>query len=207
MDYTTIEKVKQEIHAVSGSSVDDALLATMVTTASRAWDRICTMVPDAVDYFALEDVTDETLTGQVDWQGQCIHCFPHKPIVNSVASFSYQASIVDTLYTVDPSRIDIRGGHVIAYPSTMQLNNFPSKCRITISYNGGLAVSGSGMPYDMQEAVTLLAIRFYREAETGVTDQIGVAELSTMIYTKAIPARVSALAEFYKRRAGWRYVA
>ena len=40
------------MHIVSGSSVDDGLLATLITAASRAWDRKCAGVADAIDYFA-----------------------------------------------------------------------------------------------------------------------------------------------------------
>jgi hypothetical protein len=59
----------------------------------------------------------------------------------------------------------------------------------------------------MVEAVTILTARFYREAETGLGDAIGIAELSEMVYTKAWPIRVTDLLTVYKRKAGWRYVA
>lgn len=206
MDYTTVARVKQEMHITSGSSVDDELLGLLVTAASAAWDRLCTGVPDAVDYFKLEDVADEVLMGQIAASGEYIICYPHKPIVNSVASFSYRNSIIDTAYSVAVDRIEVMGPRVTAYPSSTP-TDYPRQCRVTISYNGGLAVSGSTMPADMQEAVAILAARFYREAETGLVDQIGVAELSTMIYSKALPVRVQNYAEFYKRRVGWRHVA
>lgn len=206
MDYTTVERVKQEMHIVSGSSADDALLALLVTAASRAWDRLCTGVPDAVDYFLREDVTDEVLEGQIDYLGQAIICYPHKPIIHSVSSFSFQARSIDTLYTVATTRIDVSGPRVTAYPSSLSLD-FPSKCRVTISYNGGLATSGSAMPADMQELIAILAARFYREAETGLNDAIGVAELAQLVYTRAFPVRVVDGAEFYKRRVGWRHPA
>ena len=60
----------------------------------------------------------------------------------------------------------------------------------------------------MVEAVSILAARFYREAETGLSDQMGVAELTTMVYTKAWPIRCEKLMnETYKRRVGWRHTA
>jgi len=212
MDYTTVERIKQEMHIQSSTSEDDDLLALLATAASRTWDRLCTGVPDAVDYFATEDMADEVIPGQIDYTGARILCYPHKPIINSVASFSYRLSIITTAYSIDASRIEIDGGRVTAYPNTGNYltdrpYGFPSKTRVTISYNGGLSISGSGMPADMQEAVAILAARFYREAETGLADQIGVAELTTMVYTRAIPVRVANLAELYKRRVGWRHVA
>lgn len=206
MDYTTISRVKQEMHIKNAISEDDALLALLVTSASRAWDRFCTGVPDAVDYFKTEDVVGEVLTGQIDYLGGQIICYPHKPIINSVASFSWQNRIIDTAYTVSGSRIECYGPRVTAYPNAAA-SDFPRSCRITISYNGGLGATVSDLPADMQEAVSILVARFYREAETGLTDQIGVAELSTMIYTRAMPIRVSNIMEFYKRRVGWRHVA
>jgi hypothetical protein len=183
-------------------------LALLVTAASRAIDRKCTGVPDAVDYFKLETVTGEVLVGQVDYLGGSILCYPHKPIITSVTAFSYQASIVDTAYTVDPTRIRASGPRVTAYPSNGASIGFPSRCDITISYIGGLATSGSALPSDLQECAAILAARFYREAETGLNDQIGVAaELSTMVYTKAWPVRVTEQIQPFIRRVGWRHVA
>ena len=206
MDYTTLERVKQEMHVVSGSSVDDALISLLITSASRAWDRMCTSVPDGNNYFQTEDVVDEVLVGQIDYLGGRIICYPHKPFVNSVASFTYQKDIVSTAYTVSGSRVEASGPKVVAYPNNLSLD-FPSRCRVKISYNGGSGSAVTDLPADMQEAVTILAVRFYREAETGLADQMGVAELAQMIYTKALPIRVAYIHEFYKRRVGWRYVA
>ncbi len=206
MDYTTLTFLKQEMHIVSGSSVDDGLLSTLITTASRAWDRKCTGVPDAVDYFASGSVVNEVLVGQVNYLGNQILCYPHKPIIDSVQSFSYQENVTKTLYTIDPSRVEAYGPRVVAYPNNFS-TDFPAKCRVVLSYTGGLGATQSDLPADMVEAVTILAARFYREAEGGLGDQIGIAELSTMIYTKAWPTRVEKMAEIYKRKVGWRNVA
>jgi hypothetical protein len=59
----------------------------------------------------------------------------------------------------------------------------------------------------MQEMVAILAARFYREAETGLSDQMGVAEMAQMAYTKAWPVRVTDQMGPYIRRVGWRHVA
>jgi hypothetical protein len=206
MDYTSVARVKQELHIISGSSVDDALLGTLVTAASRAWDRKCTGVVDAQNYFITGSAVNEVLEGQIDYLGQSILVYPHKPIITSVSSFSFQARIIDPVYTVDPSRIDIRGPSVRAYPSNLALD-FPSKCKVTISYTGGIGDDISNLPDDMVEAVSILAARFYREAETGLTDQMGVAELATMVYTKAWPIRVTDLLSVYQRHVGWRHTA
>ena len=62
MDYTDLARVKQEIHIkASGSTVDDALLSTLITAASRAWDRKATNALEAVDYFASGSMVGEML--------------------------------------------------------------------------------------------------------------------------------------------------
>lgn len=205
MDYTTIERVKSEMHIKSGSSTDDGLLSLLVTAASRAWDAKCTGVVDGENYFASGSVVGERIVGQVGRFGDSIICYPHKPIITSISSFSYQERVIDSSYTIDIDRIDIMGPKVTAYPSSYQYD-FPNRCMVTISYVGGLGASGSALPADMQEAVAILAARFYREAETGLADQIGVAEMGMNIYTKAWPVRVLETAKIYERKVGWRYV-
>jgi hypothetical protein len=206
MDYTTIALVKSEIHSQLAVSTDDALLATLITSASRSWDRHCTNTPLAKDYFKREDVVGEKLEGLANYDGTKIVCYPHKPVVNSIASFSFQENIVSTSYTVDPSRVDINGMKVVAYPSGMPIR-YPGKCKVTISYNGGLGETVADLPEDMVEAVTLLAIRFYREAESGLSDQMGISEMGSFQYTKAWPVRVKEILNYYRRRAGWDHAA
>lgn len=193
------------MHATSNT--DDVLLAKLVTAASRSLDRECTGVPDGINYFMTETVANESLEGLVDYTGQSIICYPHKPIITAVTAFSYQQNITTPSYTVDVSRIETDGPLVKAYPATMQLWDWPSKCRVILSYTGGLGLTVDDLPDDLQELAAILAVRFYREAETGLTDQIGVAELSTMSYTRSWPVRVQEKIQNYKRRVGWRRVA
>lgn len=202
MDYTTIANVKAALG--SHLSTDDATLNRLITAASRAVDRKCTGVPDAVDYFKLETITGEKLRAQIESSGQSIICYPHKPIVTSCTAFAFQGNITLPAVTVDPSRIECDGPRVTAYPLTGQYD-FPSRVRVTLSYVGGLAASGSTLPDDLQDLVTILAVRYYREEETGLTDAIGVAELATMVYTKAWPVRVIEGLQPYMRRVGWRW--
>ena len=215
MDYTTLTRVKQEIHSMSvvvsgstvtsGSTIDDSLLSTLITAASRSWDRAVTSWVGASDYFMTESITGEALEAQINYEGAII-CYPHKPIIQSVAGFSYFNRPFDSVYTVDPSRIQINGPCVTAWPANLSLD-FPAKCRVSISYTGGSGSSVDDLPQDMVELVTLLATRFYRESETALSDAIGVAELGTMQYTKAWPQRVKEGLEHYRRRVGWNHVA
>lgn len=204
MNYTTLERVKTELG--TAQATDDALLSLLIEGASRAFDRKCTGVMDAVDYFKLETVTGEIGAGQVDYMGRAILCYPKKPIITSITSFAFQENITTQAFTVDAARIEVDGPRVKAYPQTVPVE-FPSRCRVTMTYTGGLAASGSALPADLQEMITLLTIRFYREAETGLNDAMGVAELAQMVYTKVWPIRVTEQMQPYVRRVGWRNVA
>lgn len=202
MDYTTLARVKAELR--TAQATDDGLLSSFITAASRAVDRKCTGAVDAVDYFKLETVSD-VLSGQVDYMGFSILCYPHKPIITACTSFAFQANITTELVTIETSRIECDGPQLKAYPRSLSVD-FPSRVRCTATYTGGLAASGSALPDDLQEVVSLLAIRFYREAESGLNDAIGVAELSQLIYTKAWPTRVTEQIQPFMRRVGWRHV-
>ena len=241
MDYTSLARVKAEIHGKATG--DDALLSLLITAASRAFDRKCTGVPDAVDYFKLEAITGESLVGQIDNEGKVI-CYPHKPIVLTCSSFSYRINPVSDSDVVDAARVWCDGPKVTAYPATYpsgypylrgpafpySWGSQPSKCQVTISYTGGLgncvsdadamvtplscATGGAyvaptlttGLPPDLVELVTLLAARYYREAEGSLSDVIGVAELSTLVYTKAWPIRLVEQMQPFMRKVGWRHV-
>jgi hypothetical protein len=209
MDYTTLQQVHYAMHSQTTAVVDDGLLSTLITAASRVVDHMCTGVSDGSsdNYFQTAVVTGEVLNAQVNSDGNVV-CYPHKPIVQSVQSFVYYKDITQTMNAVATNLIDINGIKVTAYPTNMNLN-YPCKCRVTISYTGGLSGSTAGLPLDLIDLTTMLAIRFYREEESGLTDSIGVAELgqnTPLIYTKSFPVRFERQIEPYIRRVGWRYV-
>lgn len=203
MDYTTLARFKAALHAEK--TTDDAIIGSIITAASRALDRKLTGVPDAdgADYLKLETKT-ETIFGQTDQEGRVL-CYPHKPVVSAVTALSYRKRPFDEMIPVDVARIWADGMQVSAWPQGAGVSH--ARVQIQISYTGGLAVTADALPADLVEAVTVLAIRYYREAETGLQDSIGVAELGTMIYTKAWPTRVLDMIQPYIRRVGWRYTA
>jgi hypothetical protein len=207
MDYTTLNRVKQEMHVqnMSGSGLDDSLVSTLITAASRAIDRKCTGVPDASNYFVLESIVNERLQGQMDSTGMIL-LYPHKPIIQSVTAFSYQQDITQPITTVTMDRVEADGPRVMVYPQNNPLQ-YPGKVRANISYTGGLATSGSTLPDDLQEIAAILVVRFYREAETNLSDSIGVADMASLIYTHAWPVRCERQIETFVRKVGWRFVA
>jgi hypothetical protein len=205
MDYTTLEQVKLEMRSDIAITTDDVLIGKLITAASRALDRRCTGVADtsAHNYFMYETKTNEKLNGLINADGEVI-CYPHKPQVDTIISFSYRKNIVETEYFVDASRVSSEGCKVVAYPINLP-DEYPSKCKVDLSYTGGFSGSTAGLPEDFQEICALLAIRFYKEAATGMSDVIGVAEIGQLMYTKAWPQRVVDQLDSYIRRQGWRY--
>jgi hypothetical protein len=200
MDYTTLERVKAALGATE--TTDDTLLEGLVTAASREFDRRCTGVNrmDAVDYFELEDVADEMLRGFVDKEGRIV-CYPRKGQVNSVSSLAYRTSPLEGWVEVDSEAVSIEGATVISWVSASGLRGKP--LQILVSYNGGMAADVDELPADLIEAVTVLTARFYREARTGLTDSVGVAEVGVLVYTKAIPVRVLDTLRRYERVVPW----
>jgi len=204
MDYTTLARVKQEMHAQEVT--DDAVITMLITAASRAIDRKCTGVtdPDALDYFAAATVTGELLPGLADKRGVII-AYPHKPYIESVSSFEYRERPFDEWVSVDVNRVEVDGLRVTAYP---QVTSFSQRrVRVRIGYTGGLGLAVDSLPADLVDAATILAIRYYREAEGGLSDAIGIAELASMVYTKAWPVRVLDALQPYVRLVGWRHIA
>jgi hypothetical protein len=195
MNYTTLAKVKAALGAETAA--DDALLQVKITEASRAIDRLCS-APD--NYFMREFIAAQLLDGIAARNGVVI-CFPPKSAVNSVTSFEYRFTPRESWQSVATDYLTIHPLQVSAYAEETKAG----KCQVRLSYNGGYgAESGSpavitGLPEDIINAATVLAVRFYKEEKTGLSDAIGVADLGVMQYTKAFPVRVVEMMKPYKR--------
>lgn len=196
MDYTDLSRVKAALGAEEPA--DDDILATCITAASRAIDRRCASTIDGDDYFELVTVADEEIKGQVDRQGRIV-CWPHKPRVASVSALSVRRWPMQSWNEIDLNTLEIDGGRITAWVWNFERG----PVRVKLSYSGGLAATVDDLPADLVEACTVLAVRFYREAKTGLTDSIGVAELGTLLYTKALPLRVIEMLRHFKRTVLW----
>lgn len=197
MDYTTLALVKDEIHGQTTGR--DTLITRLVTAVSRQIDRHCAQrqTADTDDYFALATVSNELLRSQV-WQYTRIICFPHKPTIATVTALSWRASPVDAWSSVDLSSVDIENPRVIAYAAIPEDN-----IRVRISYSGGLSATQGGLPADIIQAATVWAARAFKEAATGLTDQIGIDELGILSYVKAMPTIVEKSLQPYMRIVPW----
>ncbi len=205
MNYTTLAFVKAAFGATE--TTDDALLQQKIAEASRTIDKtLCKAFPN---YFELAEVEGELLEGLVDHKGNVI-VWPMKSNVVSVESFEFRYSPAESWQSVDPSLCTISNVRKVeAWGQSLSRG----KCFVRISYTGGYGTEEevepptdpvsfviTGLPEDIIDAATVLSVRFYKEEKAGLTDAIGVAELGTMQYTKAIPARVIEMMTPYKRR-------
>lgn len=202
MNYTTLERVKSALNtALSSGDLD---LTAIIIEASRAIDRYCTgsMTPESIDYFLLENKTNEILpstNGVVAADGRLL-CYPRKPLVTAVSALAWRARPMDAWQDVPTDHIDFADGHTVEVWAGI---SGPSRVSVKLSYTGGLADKTGELPDDFVNIATVMAVRLYREERTGLTDQIGVAELFTFAYTKAMPQRVVKMLEPYKRNLPW----
>lgn len=188
-DYASLSAVKAALG--SNETTDDALLATLITQASRAIDRYCAGFTNSDDYFIREAIANEQLLGNVAWDGS-LYCWPCKPRVENVTAISYRFYPDGQWIAINTERVAVDGYTVIAW-RVAPLGY--GKVQVRISYVGGF----DPLPADLENATVLLSVRFYKEIKSGLTDSIGVAELGMLQYTKAFPARVIEMLRPYKR--------
>jgi hypothetical protein len=199
MDYTTLAHVKAAMD--SKETKDDTLLSEFITRASRYIDKLCTSQPNVADYFKLETVTDEILTnGVVDYRGD-LYLFPHKSVTISVSALSYRYSLKSNWISLDPTLVLPMQEMILCEASLPSSTVIYAK----ITYNGGLGADVASLPKDFVDMATIMTIRLYKEARSGLGDSIGVAELGMLVYTKAFPQRILETLNIgsYMRIASW----
>lgn len=218
MNYTTLTRVKLVLGA--NEDTDDVLIGEKIAEASRTIDT--TLCHAEADYFKAETVTAEEVRGIVTRDGVIV-CWPKKVIVNSVSAFAYRYSPRESWAVVESSAIAITNHRQVSAWGSGARANTPVFVRVT--YAGGYGtetpateeviadpqaippIEGvpatpatiTGLPDDVIDMATVLAVRFYKEEKGGLTDAIGVADFGTMQYTRALPARVVEMAKPYVR--------
>jgi len=186
-DYASLSAIKAALG--SSETTDDSLLAALITQASRAIDRHCAGFTDSDDYFVRATVTDEVLPALVSADG-VLFCWPRKPKVESVSALAYRFDPREAWQSLNAAYVIVDG-----YTVSVGVSERRGKAQVKISYIGGF----NPLPDDLVNAAVLLAVRLYKEIKSGLTDSIGVAELGTLQYTKALPARVIEMLRPYKR--------
>ena len=199
MDYTDLTRVRRALGA--DEHADDQALAGYITTASRMFDLLCTNAPDSADYFTTKTVIGERLRGRIDKDG-ILHAYPHTARLVTLVAVSGRSTILEDWRTATTIDVDGQNG-VLAWGGLSYPYYGSDEVQVTVSYTGGLGGTVDDLPADLVNAVTVLAIRLYREAKSGLADVIGVAELGILQYTKAIPTEVQLIISKYQRVTGW----
>jgi hypothetical protein len=214
MDYTTIQEVTQEgrIKEVDGAgaptnAAEKALLNRLITRASRRIDHHCTgrQTLDANNYFYSETKTAEPFVGWLNSYGD-LTFYLHKPYITAVTAISWTPDLGTAyadLSAADLARCWIDGSPLITV--RMGIASRPQKVYGKITYAGGLSATPAGLPDDLRGAATMLTLRLYRMGETGMSDEVGVTDLGTIIYTTALPIDVVNALLDYVRAAPWSY--
>ena len=200
MDYTSLDEVHYAMQGDDTITGQDTMLSSYITRASRLIDTLCAGVPSvqSVNYFMQEDVANEYLTNGVIGNGS-LTVYPHKSVVNSVASLSFKYHLKDAWTIADLASVSPEGDSVY-YEGRLP---YQERVYVQISYNGGLATTQPDLPEDFIDLATMIAVRLYKEARGNYTDAIGIAELGTMIYTKSFPARFLETLPMYQRTTPW----
>lgn len=204
MDYTSLAYLKKELRIESTNVADDSYLTTLIGQASRVVDLLATNgVPNVTDYFTLATVVDEPFgrSAVVDVNGN-LSLWPHKAVVNSVAGINYRWSPLGNWQPFESNRIltSPDSGKVEVWTSW---GTRPGRLFGQISYSGGYGPAVTDLPPMVVRLTTLLAGRFYREGEGGLNDVMGVAELGTLVYTKALPQEFKYLIGLIARPVPW----
>ena len=197
MDYTDLTRVKQAMDSKENAA--DAVLSDYITRASRLIDRLVVGLPNANDYFKSETVVSEVLNnGVIDYAGRLM-VYPHKPVVTAVSALSYRYSLASAYTDANIALVQPEYEGIL-YEGSL---SYAERLYVKVSYTGGFATTISGLPEDIIELGTLMAVRLYKEARSGLGDSIGVAELGTLTYTKALPSRAREIINLYARIAPW----
>jgi hypothetical protein len=185
MNYTDATKMK---NAMGGKeAVQDDLLTRFAEIASRDIDHICaqTSSMDCENYFFLQTIVGEFLTNaKIDENGHLV-CYPHKSQVLSASSVSF-ATIPSSFISVDPSLIVTKPHAVEVWGDYSEFRGKP--LLVTVNYVGGMATSIDELSDTLVDIATVIAIRKYKEERSGMSDVVGVVELGTVQYSKAMPA-------------------
>ena len=207
MDYTTLTQVlgiigdgKDPTTRPTPAPYDDTVIGQAITAASRAIDRMVTgATTNASDnYFETGSRTDDVIMAQADRDGDIL-AHLRKPNCSAIAAFAYRQRGNQEWTAVNTNLITFGDYTLTAWIGALQ----QGPVFIKATYTGGMGAAAANLPAELQRAAAVLAARYYREGRAGLTDVIGVADLGTMVYTKAVPLEVERLLQPYSRPIAW----
>lgn len=209
MDYTTLVQVlgmigngQDPTPRPSPAPYDDTVIAAAITAASRAIDRMVTGDSSHAsdNYFQTGTLTDEIIKAQVNKDGDII-AFLHKPACSQPTALAYQFRYNPALpwQAINPNLVTVENYAATVWTGTLR----QGPIMVKITYSGGLGAAVANLPEDLQRAAAILAARYYKEGKTGLADVMGIAELGTNTYTKAVPLEVLQILSPYTRPTPW----
>lgn len=191
-DYTTLADVKTALNATG--TADDALIATIITAASRIIDRWCagSVSEKASNYFALETVTDYDAPALVDSRG-ALRFWLSKPAIVSVSSLLWRFGDAQTWTTASAS--EIAALRVSGYVGTLPGVFIRQPVQVSVTFSGGYAT----IPAEVTDAATRLVMRLYRERRAGLNDLVGNDTTGAATYSSAVTSDIAATLMPYRR--------
>jgi hypothetical protein len=208
MDYTTLLQVLGIMSDTENPSprptpapYDDTVIAEAITAASRAIDREVTgdNTTDSDNYFMQETKTlVATGPALINREGD-LYVWMRKPVIQTVTALRYRKRGDQDWIDAPINKITTAGYFATYWNGALAMG--PVMCQA--SYTGGFSSTPAGLPNDLQRAAAILAARYFKEGKTGLGDVIGVAELGTVQYTKAIPLEVLRIISPYTRPIAW----
>jgi hypothetical protein len=207
MDYTTLVQVlgiigdgKDPSTRPNPAPYDDTVIGIAITAASRSIDRMVTgsSTADSDSYFGNSTLTAEILKGNVNRDGD-IQVHLHKPSCSVPTAMAYRYRGNEDWTTISTSLITVDNYLATAWIGSLERG----QVQVKATYTGGLGAAQTNLPADIQRAAAILAARYYKEGKAGLTDVIGVADVGTMVYTKAVPVEVERILDPYTRPVPW----
>jgi len=206
MDYTDLATVKNEIGSGGNSAISsqyDVLIARLIGAASRDIDEYCAQkkMPASMDYFKLETVVGEVITGLSETRCGIV-CWPHKPGITAVTAYAVRLNPRNDWSVVPAAdvakNVELDGDSVYIWDAAPD-----DRFQVKITYTGGFGTTVAGLPSNLVEAATVLAARYFKEASTGLADGIGLAEVGIITYSKVMPVRIKQKLDAWQRVTPW----
>jgi hypothetical protein len=148
--------------------------------------------------WAYSDQAKETQQTKVDHNGDLVIVLGHTP-VKEIYAVSVQSLPFGDLYNVAPERVWWDDGSYIIHVFTgwdVPIQPF-SQVKVTVTYAGGY--TDQEMPKDIRRCTAMIAMRLWKEKDSGYSDIIGSNDLGTFIYSKAVPPDVKAMLIRHRR--------
>lgn len=191
MLYSTLEQLKAtlDIKAADGDPADDLLLMA-IDYGSRLLD-LMVAGPNGQDFFAETSFTDAILSGILAADSS-LQAWPRLYPITAVTAMAWRYNPLGEWQPLTSFEV-VDKKKLVGWGAIGEVG----RVSVRASFAGGGA-DITDLPPGVNEVANLLSARIYREYGTQLTDAMGIAELGTLVYTSALPARAVNTIKFYK---------